>query len=179
MPLEVVLERVVAAFSLERGLPVSPEQEAPKEELEVDLFDQVFQEDDKEPPAMMESDNDRDDNDTDDESASPSPEPPIDDELGIGVFVLGDSAIKDEDVKSPSASHERFCREDHQDMPTKPSPAQSSQNGARGGPEASQRDWREKSSRTMAVSYTHLRAHETPEHLVCRLLLEKKTINHR
>src|SRR5678816_855805 len=24
-----------------------------------------------------------------------------------------------------------------------------------------------------AVSYTHLRAHETPEHLVCRLLLEK------
>ena len=22
--------------------------------------------------------------------------------------------------------------------------------------------------------YTHLRAHETPEHLVCRLLLEKK-----
>src|SRR5678816_2292941 len=23
-----------------------------------------------------------------------------------------------------------------------------------------------------AVSYTHLRAHETPEHLVCRLLLE-------
>ena len=29
-------------------------------------------------------------------------------------------------------------------------------------------------SRLMAVSYTHLRAHETPEHLVCRLLLEKK-----
>src|SRR5678815_2955933 len=28
--------------------------------------------------------------------------------------------------------------------------------------------------RMMAVSYTHLRAHETPEHLVCRLLLEKK-----
>src|SRR5678816_1735068 len=26
---------------------------------------------------------------------------------------------------------------------------------------------------TYAVSYTHLRAHETPEHLVCRLLLEK------
>src|SRR5678815_5907385 len=24
-----------------------------------------------------------------------------------------------------------------------------------------------------SVSYTHLRAHETPEHLVCRLLLEK------
>ena len=24
---------------------------------------------------------------------------------------------------------------------------------------------------TTAVSYTHLRAHETPEHLVCRLLL--------
>src|SRR5674536_142801 len=27
---------------------------------------------------------------------------------------------------------------------------------------------------TWTVSYTHLRAHETPEHLVCRLLLEKK-----
>eukprot|EP00658_Telonema_sp_P-2_P001122 TRINITY_DN10427_c0_g1_i1.p1 TRINITY_DN10427_c0_g1~~TRINITY_DN10427_c0_g1_i1.p1 ORF type:complete len:169 (+),score=37.96 TRINITY_DN10427_c0_g1_i1:175-681(+) len=27
---------------------------------------------------------------------------------------------------------------------------------------------------SFAVSYTHLRAHETPEHLVCRLLLEKK-----
>src|SRR5674536_233766 len=24
------------------------------------------------------------------------------------------------------------------------------------------------------LNYTHLRAHETPEHLVCRLLLEKK-----
>ena len=32
----------------------------------------------------------------------------------------------------------------------------------------------------IAVSYTHLRAHESPEHLVCRLLLEKKknTITH-
>ena len=28
----------------------------------------------------------------------------------------------------------------------------------------------------MPVSYTHLRAHETPEHLVCRLLLEKNDI---
>ena len=27
----------------------------------------------------------------------------------------------------------------------------------------------------LPVSYTHLRAHETPEHLVCRLLLEKHT----
>eukprot|EP00658_Telonema_sp_P-2_P044906 TRINITY_DN32806_c0_g1_i1.p1 TRINITY_DN32806_c0_g1~~TRINITY_DN32806_c0_g1_i1.p1 ORF type:complete len:247 (+),score=75.89 TRINITY_DN32806_c0_g1_i1:109-849(+) len=31
-------------------------------------------------------------------------------------------------------------------------------------------------SSATAVSYTHLRAHETPEHLVCRLLLEKKKI---
>src|SRR5678815_2343895 len=30
------------------------------------------------------------------------------------------------------------------------------------------------SLRYESVSYTHLRAHETPEHLVCRLLLEKK-----
>src|SRR5665254_19901 len=29
-------------------------------------------------------------------------------------------------------------------------------------------------TRTKTVSYTHLRAHETPEHLVCRLLLETK-----
>ena len=32
----------------------------------------------------------------------------------------------------------------------------------------------EKQQPAMSVSYTHLRAHETPEHLVCRLLLEKK-----
>ena len=31
--------------------------------------------------------------------------------------------------------------------------------------------------RAEPVSYTHLRAHETPEHLVCRLLLEKKKQN--
>src|SRR5678815_3124957 len=31
-----------------------------------------------------------------------------------------------------------------------------------------------KPSCSSTVSYTHLRAHETPEHLVCRLLLEKK-----
>ena len=36
----------------------------------------------------------------------------------------------------------------------------------------------EKIPRTvLPVSYTHLRAHETPEHLVCRLLLEKKKNN--
>src|SRR5680860_1665125 len=32
----------------------------------------------------------------------------------------------------------------------------------------------EKSEGTQAVSYTHLRAHETDSYLVCRLLLEKK-----
>src|SRR5665254_22197 len=32
---------------------------------------------------------------------------------------------------------------------------------------------RENVQRGLPVSYTHLRAHETPEHLVCRLLLEK------
>eukprot|EP00658_Telonema_sp_P-2_P002529 TRINITY_DN10953_c0_g1_i2.p1 TRINITY_DN10953_c0_g1~~TRINITY_DN10953_c0_g1_i2.p1 ORF type:complete len:227 (-),score=23.56 TRINITY_DN10953_c0_g1_i2:98-778(-) len=36
---------------------------------------------------------------------------------------------------------------------------------------------REETKRRVAVSYTHLRAHETPEHLVCRLLLEKKKKN--
>ena len=29
-------------------------------------------------------------------------------------------------------------------------------------------------SKPKPVSYTHLRAHETPEHLVCRFLLEQK-----
>ena len=38
---------------------------------------------------------------------------------------------------------------------------------ARAGP-------RQPADRAAPVSYTHLRAHETPEHLVCRLLLEKK-----
>eukprot|EP00658_Telonema_sp_P-2_P019217 TRINITY_DN17558_c0_g1_i2.p1 TRINITY_DN17558_c0_g1~~TRINITY_DN17558_c0_g1_i2.p1 ORF type:complete len:110 (-),score=6.14 TRINITY_DN17558_c0_g1_i2:6-335(-) len=33
---------------------------------------------------------------------------------------------------------------------------------------------REGGTTGISVSYTHLRAHETPEHLVCRLLLEKK-----
>ena len=31
----------------------------------------------------------------------------------------------------------------------------------------------------ISVSYTHLRAHETPEQLVCRLLLEKKKAHPR
>ncbi|CZR86863.1 hypothetical protein CDFC105_30472 [Clostridioides difficile] len=37
---------------------------------------------------------------------------------------------------------------------------------------------KEKITWSDTVSYTHLRAHETPEHLVCRLLLEKKTLQH-
>src|SRR5674536_232881 len=45
--------------------------------------------------------------------------------------------------------------------------------GTRGAPR--DRDRRVHRARCGApVSYTHLRAHETPEHLVCRLLLEKK-----
>ena len=36
------------------------------------------------------------------------------------------------------------------------------------------RKYVERTRRDIAVSYTHLRAHETPEHIVCRLLLEKK-----
>ena len=37
-----------------------------------------------------------------------------------------------------------------------------------------QYEWEKSKEVPGAVSYTHLRAHETPEHLVCRLLLEKK-----
>ena len=36
------------------------------------------------------------------------------------------------------------------------------------------RSWKWTKKDSIPVSYTHLRAHETPEHLVCRLLLEKK-----
>src|SRR5678816_4746491 len=45
------------------------------------------------------------------------------------------------------------------------------------GPALEGREWTDVArpgvARERAVSYTHLRAHETPEHLVCRLLLEK------
>ena len=34
--------------------------------------------------------------------------------------------------------------------------------------------WNDFNKRFIAVSYTHLRAHETSQDLVCRLLLEKK-----
>src|SRR5674536_98813 len=40
--------------------------------------------------------------------------------------------------------------------------------------ERRRRDLLVSTARSAPVSYTHLRAHETPEHLVCRLLLEKK-----
>src|SRR5674536_245406 len=39
-------------------------------------------------------------------------------------------------------------------------------------------DFARKWKRTRPVSYTHLRAHETPEHLVCRLLLAHETPEH-
>src|SRR5678816_4802129 len=41
------------------------------------------------------------------------------------------------------------------------------------GPSAPSRRSTTRTFISTAVSYTHLRAHETPEHLVCRLLLEK------
>ena len=37
----------------------------------------------------------------------------------------------------------------------------------------------EKQTIAKHASYTHLRAHEIPEHLVCRLLLEKKNTSTR
>ena len=37
--------------------------------------------------------------------------------------------------------------------------------------------WAEVKKDIISVSYTHLRAHETSLHLVCRLLLEKKKKN--
>src|SRR5680860_482106 len=43
----------------------------------------------------------------------------------------------------------------------------------RDAPVAAWREWRIEGSQD-AVSYTHLRAHETDSYLVCRLLLEKK-----
>src|SRR5678815_5895757 len=44
-------------------------------------------------------------------------------------------------------------------------------------PDSEERHENEKTGGNLPVSYTHLRAHETPEHLVCRLLLEKKKKN--
>src|SRR5678815_3007556 len=38
------------------------------------------------------------------------------------------------------------------------------------GPGTQRREWLEGRDAMTPVSYTHLRAHETPEHLVCRLL---------
>ena len=37
----------------------------------------------------------------------------------------------------------------------------------------------EQPTTVVRVSYTHLRAHETPEHLGCRLLLEKKKVERK
>ena len=37
-------------------------------------------------------------------------------------------------------------------------------------------DLQDRMNTKVPVSYTHLRAHETSLHLVCRLLLEKKNI---
>ena len=52
------------------------------------------------------------------------------------------------------------------------------QRGLRGGAQQAGQDLggavRDFTEPAAPVSYTHLRAHETPEHLVCRLLLEKK-----
>src|SRR5664279_2981584 len=42
---------------------------------------------------------------------------------------------------------------------------------------AEEPDWRARLTSRDAVSYTHLRAHETDSYLVCRLLLEKKKQN--
>eukprot|EP00658_Telonema_sp_P-2_P005287 TRINITY_DN11980_c0_g1_i9.p1 TRINITY_DN11980_c0_g1~~TRINITY_DN11980_c0_g1_i9.p1 ORF type:complete len:205 (+),score=66.37 TRINITY_DN11980_c0_g1_i9:228-842(+) len=60
-------------------------------------------------------------------------------------------------------------------------PAQSGAQQIRGDLQACQLKFVEEEQRMLhfetesgPVSYTHLRAHETPEHLVCRLLLEKK-----
>ena len=49
--------------------------------------------------------------------------------------------------------------------------------GGKGAARWTCRDQAQHPPRSAPVSYTHLRAHETPEHLVCRLLLEKKKKN--
>ena len=54
-----------------------------------------------------------------------------------------------------------------------PGPAENAFQAA-DGPAPGLAAYRGAHDRPCAVSYTHLRAHETPEHLVCRLLLEKK-----
>src|SRR5674536_390792 len=49
---------------------------------------------------------------------------------------------------------------------------------ARSGGTARRTRWCCPAQTSTSVSYTHLRAHETPEHLVCRLLLDNETPEH-
>eukprot|EP00658_Telonema_sp_P-2_P073989 TRINITY_DN63149_c0_g1_i1.p1 TRINITY_DN63149_c0_g1~~TRINITY_DN63149_c0_g1_i1.p1 ORF type:complete len:119 (+),score=13.80 TRINITY_DN63149_c0_g1_i1:139-495(+) len=84
-------------------------------------------------------------------------------------------AYSSSEIKPPAPVEARFepkspqCRSDQTDWAQSgrtrsfySNPTQSGQQHSSGSPNP--------------VSYTHLRAHETPEHLVCRLLLEKKKI---
>src|SRR5678816_10631 len=62
------------------------------------------------------------------------------------------------------------CRELQNSQKTRP-PNKHAYSPASGFRLASEASPSPAGSRYAAVSYTHLRAHETPEHLVCRLLL--------
>src|SRR5678816_3729302 len=89
----------------------------------------------------------------------------------------------------PSTPARASNRYGYQTMPHVAAPKRSAQAGAESGsfkrctfynracpncPSPASVSFREHAARSGSVSYTHLRAHETPEHLVCRLLLEKK-----
>eukprot|EP00658_Telonema_sp_P-2_P049502 TRINITY_DN37656_c0_g1_i1.p2 TRINITY_DN37656_c0_g1~~TRINITY_DN37656_c0_g1_i1.p2 ORF type:complete len:127 (-),score=38.12 TRINITY_DN37656_c0_g1_i1:68-448(-) len=71
---------------------------------------------------------------------------------------------------SPAPERKRKSRWGNKDEGADPGSTDGKRKSRWGGGEG---DGKRK-SRWGAVSYTHLRAHETPEHLVCRLLLEKK-----
>src|SRR5674536_66312 len=70
-------------------------------------------------------------------------------------------------VAAAGAAHTRAVVTRHQARDAGPARVPRDRRGAAARPGHSAR------RRIGAVSYTHLRAHETPEHLVCRLLLEK------
>eukprot|EP00658_Telonema_sp_P-2_P072288 TRINITY_DN61444_c0_g1_i1.p1 TRINITY_DN61444_c0_g1~~TRINITY_DN61444_c0_g1_i1.p1 ORF type:complete len:162 (+),score=75.32 TRINITY_DN61444_c0_g1_i1:199-684(+) len=101
----------------------------------------------------------------------------VNDEL-LGMYVLSIAnlkrgIVKDEwyllqRSKTNAELHVRICALDFGDIPSEAETAAAAPQGQQSPPQQQQHQY------PPPVSYTHLRAHETPEHLVCRLLLEKK-----
>ena len=99
----------------------------------------------------------------------------VDDVDGHDVFTMG-RTIRYHGEYRPAGTNANFARVlgRHRIRPGPTSAASRTRRWPAGrGPSP-----RPPSRRPASVSYTHLRAHETPEHHVCRLLLEKKKQHH-